>query len=58
VDHRDLLTELAARAPEIDEDLHSRQLAVYGRETMKCLLGSKVLVFVLQGLDAEIGMSD
>jgi len=47
---------MAARAPEIDEDLHSRQLAVYGRETMKRLFGSNVLVSGLQGLGAEIGM--
>jgi ubiquitin-activating enzyme E1 len=58
VDYRDLLTEMAARVPEIDDDLHSRQLAVYGRETMKRLLGSNVLVYVLQGISAEIGMSD
>ncbi|KAG2559580.1 hypothetical protein PVAP13_8KG176700 [Panicum virgatum] len=45
---------MAARAPEIDEDLHSRQLAVYGRETMKRLFGSNVLVSGLQGLGAEI----
>uniref|UniRef100_A0A0D9XN80 THIF-type NAD/FAD binding fold domain-containing protein n=1 Tax=Leersia perrieri TaxID=77586 RepID=A0A0D9XN80_9ORYZ len=42
------------RAPEIDEDLHSRQLAVYGRETMKRLFGSNVLVSGLNGLGAEI----
>jgi len=48
---------MAARAPEIDEDLHSRQLAVYGRETMKRLFASNVLVSGLQGLGAEIGMS-
>ncbi|KAJ1277398.1 hypothetical protein BS78_04G000800 [Paspalum vaginatum] len=50
-----LLGEMAARAPpEIDEDLHSRQLAVYGRETMKRLFASNVLVSGLQGLGAEI----
>ncbi|KAK1323715.1 Ubiquitin-activating enzyme E1 1 [Acorus calamus] len=31
-------------APDIDEDLHSRQLAVYGRETMRRLFASNVLV--------------
>ena len=41
--------------PEIDEDLHSRQLAVYGRETMRKLVGSSVLVSGLQGLGVEIG---
>ncbi|MED6111244.1 E1 ubiquitin-activating protein [Stylosanthes scabra] len=40
--------------PEIDEDLHSRQLAVYGRETMRKLVGSSVLVSGLQGLGVEI----
>jgi ubiquitin-activating enzyme E1 len=52
--HRD--REMAARAPEIDEDLHSRQLAVYGRETMKRLFASNILVSGLQGLGAEIGI--
>lgn len=44
-----------AMADQIDEDLHSRQLAVYGRETMKRLFASNVLVSGLQGLGAEIG---
>ncbi|KAK9668516.1 hypothetical protein RND81_13G066100 [Saponaria officinalis] len=39
---------------EIDEDLHSRQLAVYGRETMRRLFASNILVSGLQGLGAEI----
>ncbi|CAM6046261.1 unnamed protein product [Sphagnum compactum] len=39
---------------EIDEDLHSRQLAVYGRETMRRLFGAHVLISGLQGLGAEI----
>ncbi|XP_073525785.1 LOW QUALITY PROTEIN: uncharacterized protein [Phyllobates terribilis] len=39
---------------DIDEDLHSRQLAVYGRETMRKLFASNVLVSGLQGLGAEI----
>jgi hypothetical protein len=41
---------------EIDEDLHSRQLAVYGRETMRRLFGARVLISGLQGLGAEIGL--
>ncbi|KAL7257666.1 hypothetical protein ACSBR1_003891 [Camellia fascicularis] len=41
-------------APEIDEDLHSRQLAVYGRETMHRLFTSNILVSGMQGLGAEI----
>jgi hypothetical protein len=40
---------------EIDEDLHSRQLAVYGRESMRRLAGASVLVCGLKGLGAEIG---
>lgn len=43
--------------PEIDEDLHSRQLAVYGRDTMRRLFASDVLVSGLNGLGAEIGLS-
>ncbi|KAG9152521.1 hypothetical protein Leryth_016430 [Lithospermum erythrorhizon] len=39
---------------DIDEDLHSRQLAVYGRETMRRLFASNVLVSGIQGLGAEI----
>ncbi|KAL9246593.1 hypothetical protein vseg_020110 [Gypsophila vaccaria] len=38
----------------IDEDLHSRQLAVYGREAMLRFFSSNVLVSGLQGLGAEI----
>lgn len=41
-------------AADIDEDLHSRQLAVYGRETMRRLFASNVLVSGMQGLGAEI----
>ncbi|CAI0399916.1 unnamed protein product [Linum tenue] len=39
---------------DIDEDLHSRQLAVYGRETMRRLFASNVLVSGMNGLGAEI----
>lgn len=42
-------------SPDIDEDLHSRQLAVYGRETMRRLFVSNVLISGMQGLGAEIG---
>lgn len=41
-------------SPDIDEDLHSRQLAVYGRETMRRLFASNILVSGMQGLGAEI----
>lgn len=46
---------VGSKQTEIDEDLHSRQLAVYGRETMRRLFSSNVLVSGLQGLGAEIG---
>ncbi|KAJ4725523.1 putative Ubiquitin-activating enzyme E1 [Melia azedarach] len=39
---------------DIDEDLHSRQLAVYGRETMRRLFASNIIVSGMQGLGAEI----
>ncbi|KAG2669897.1 hypothetical protein I3843_14G057400 [Carya illinoinensis] len=43
-----------ANSTDIDEDLHSRQLAVYGRETMRRLFASNILVSGMQGLGAEI----
>ncbi|CAI9761300.1 unnamed protein product [Fraxinus pennsylvanica] len=51
------ITEMAfdvGKSHDIDEDLHSRQLAVYGRETMRRLFASNVLVSGMQGLGAEI----
>lgn len=47
-----------AQVQEIDEDLHSRQLAVYGRETMRRLFASNILISGMQGLGAEIGRDD
>ncbi|KAM0953182.1 putative ubiquitin/SUMO-activating enzyme E1, THIF-type NAD/FAD binding, ubiquitin-activating enzyme [Dioscorea sansibarensis] len=44
----------AAASTEIDEDLHSRQLAVYGREAMRKLIKSNVFISGLSGLGAEI----
>ncbi|MCO5579943.1 hypothetical protein L7F22_033810 [Adiantum nelumboides] len=41
---------------DIDEDLHSRQLAVYGRETMRRLFGANILISGIQGLGVEIGV--
>ena len=35
---------MAGRAPEIDEELHSRQITIYGRETMRRLFHSKFLI--------------
>lgn len=43
-----------ATAAEIDENLHSRQLAVYGREVMKRMAQSSVLITGLNGLGVEI----
>lgn len=40
---------------EIDENLHSRQLAVYGREVMKRMASSAVLISGANGLGVEIG---
>ena len=40
---------------EIDEDLHSRQLAVYGRESMRRMAKANVLICGVGGLGAEIG---
>ena len=40
---------------EIDEDLHSRQLAVYGRESMRRMAASSILIVGLNGLGVEVG---
>lgn len=40
---------------EIDENLHSRQLAVYGREAMKRMAGASVLIAGANGLGVEVG---
>lgn len=45
----------ATAAMELDENLHSRQLAVYGREVMKRITTASVLVCGANGLGAEIG---
>ncbi|KAG9453604.1 hypothetical protein H6P81_006508 [Aristolochia fimbriata] len=49
-----LLAAMDGNPSDIDEDLHSRQLAVYGRETMRRLFASNVLISGMQGLGAEI----
>ncbi len=41
---------------EIDEDLHSRQLAVYGKESMRKLAAADVLIVGMNGLGVEVGM--
>jgi len=43
------------QAMELDENLHSRQLAVYGREVMKRITAANVLVSGANGLGAEVG---
>ena len=50
-----IMASANSNPPDIDEDLHSRQLAVYGRETMRKLFASNVLISGMQGLGAEIG---
>lgn len=42
-------------AQDIDEDLHSRQLAVYGRDSMRRLAASRVLILGATGLGVEVG---
>lgn len=39
---------------DIDEDLQSRQMAVYGRESMKKMANARVLISGLSGLGAEV----
>ena len=46
---------VAACGNELDEDLHSRQLAVYGRESMRKMAAAQVLILGLNGLGVEIG---
>lgn len=41
----------------LDENLHSRQLAVYGREVMQRMATSNVLISGANGLGLEIGES-
>lgn len=43
---------------EIDEDLHSRQLAVYGKESMRKLAAADVLIVGMNGLGVEVGTLD
>jgi tRNA A37 threonylcarbamoyladenosine dehydratase len=40
---------------KIDEDLHSRQLAVYGKESMKRMANASILILGLKGLGVEVG---
>ncbi|CAI8603997.1 unnamed protein product [Vicia faba] len=43
-----------ASSMDIDEDLHSRKCAVYGRETICRLFDARILMPRMQGLGAEI----
>jgi hypothetical protein len=40
---------------QIDEDLHSRQLAVYGRESMGRMANAEIVIMGLKGLGVEVG---
>ncbi|PNH04660.1 Ubiquitin-activating enzyme E1 1, partial [Tetrabaena socialis] len=46
--------EQGAGGRELDEELHSRQLPVYGREAMRRMAASAVLVCGANGLSAEV----
>lgn len=46
------------KGADIDEDLHSRQLAVYGRESMRRMAASNVLILGALGLGVEVGECD
>lgn len=39
---------------QIDEDLHSRQLAVYGKESMRRMAASNVLIVGMSGIGVEV----
>ena len=47
-------TAMEEDIPVIDEDMQSRQMAVYGRESMQKLRKASVLISGLNGLGAEI----
>lgn len=49
------MTSTSNGSMEIDENLHSRQLAVYGREAMKRMSTASVLISGANGLGVEIG---
>ncbi|PPR86840.1 hypothetical protein GOBAR_AA33847 [Gossypium barbadense] len=54
VDEPSVMASRDVNHNDIDEDLHSRQLAAYGRETMRRLFASNILISGMQGLGAEI----
>ena len=47
--------KMEAQVVLLDEDLHSRQLAVYGRDSMRRMANSNILICGALGLGAEIG---
>ena len=49
-----MATAMEEDTPVIDEDMQSRQMAVYGRESMQTLRKASVLISGLNGLGAEI----
>lgn len=48
------MTHPATAMPDLDEALHSRQIAVYGRESMRKLATASVLVVGAGGLGVEV----
>lgn len=54
-DHSKFKRSKMASPMDIDEDLHSRQLAVYGRESMHRMSQASVLIVGAGGLGVEIG---
>lgn len=49
------MTRSDACVGELDEDLHSRQLAVYGRDSMRKMAAAQVVILGMNGLGVEIG---
>ena len=50
----DMASAEGGNGVQIDEDLHSRQLAVYGKESMRRMASSNVLIIGLGGLGVEV----
>lgn len=51
-----VVTEMAIGIPsDVDNVLHSRQLAMFGPESMRRIFDSTILVSGMRGLGAEIG---
>jgi ubiquitin-activating enzyme E1 len=54
VSNREVVIE--QKTMQLDEDLHSRQLAVYGRASMRRMAASDILICGLLGLGVETGI--